>query len=77
MYTRKHDRHVEKCRLAMLLGDWWTLSELAEEIGCSEAAASARVRDLRKAAFGAHRILCRHTGPGGLHKYRIHRADMN
>lgn len=65
------DRHVERCRLAMADGSWWTLAELAEEIGCSEAAASARVRDLRKNAYGSHEVLCRHTGPGGLHRYRL------
>lgn len=65
------DRHVEKCRFAMIGGGWWTLAELAEVIGCSEAAASSRVRDLRKSAHGGHRVVCRHTGPGRLHKYRL------
>jgi DNA-binding Lrp family transcriptional regulator len=55
----------------MRAGGWWTLAELAEVIGCSEAAASARVRDLRKAIHGAHKVLCRRTGPGNLHKYRL------
>lgn len=65
------DLHVERCRLAMLKKDWVTLEELAPEIGCSESAASSRIRDLRKPAYGNHRIACRRTGPGGLHKYRL------
>jgi hypothetical protein len=33
-----------------------TLAVLAKACGCSETTASARLRDLRKARFGSHRI---------------------
>lgn len=65
------DRHVIRCRVAMGDGRWHTLADLALAIGCSEAAASARVRDLRKTAHGGHTVFCRRTGPGNLHKYRL------
>ncbi len=37
-------------------GQWWTLSELHNYAGGSEAAVSARIRDLRKPQFGGYRI---------------------
>jgi hypothetical protein len=37
-------------------GDWYSLKELAFVGGCSEAGASARVRDLRKSANGGYTI---------------------
>jgi len=52
-------------------GEWWTLAELAASCGCSEASASARLRDLRKAKFGGHTIERRRIGNGGLHEYRL------
>lgn len=47
-----------------------SIAELAERIGCTEAAASARVRDLRKARFGAHRVERRRV-EGGLFVYKL------
>lgn len=38
---------------AMQAGGWWTLRELANVGCCSEASASARLRDLRKQRFRA------------------------
>ena len=49
---------------------WLTLRQLAEHAGCSEASASARVRDLRKAKFGAHKIERTRLGKG-LFGYRM------
>jgi hypothetical protein len=37
-------------------GDWYTLKELAFVGGCSEAGASARIRDLRKPKYGGYTI---------------------
>lgn len=51
-------------------GQWITLSELAARIGCSEAAASARLRDLRKKRCGAHTVE-RQRLDSGLHRYRL------
>lgn len=41
---------------AMTDGEWWTLSQLAGRTGGSEAAVSARIRDLRKHRFGRHTV---------------------
>lgn len=66
------DRHIEICLAAMRDYQWHTLPELADEIGCSEAAASARVRDLRKSKYGGHTVRCvRAPGQNGLHLYRL------
>ena len=37
-------------------GEWWTLKQLAKKTGGSEAACSARLRDLRKPRFGRMRV---------------------
>ncbi|MGE0151762.1 MAG: hypothetical protein AB7R90_04040 [Reyranellaceae bacterium] len=47
---------------------WHTLAEIAEQAGCPQASASARLRDLRKSAFGARRIERQYVGPG-LYRY--------
>ena len=51
-------------------GKWYTLAELAAAGECSEACASARVRDLRKAKFGGFHVSRSHCG-NGLWKYRL------
>jgi hypothetical protein len=51
-------------------GRWWTLSELAERCGGTEAAISARIRDLRKAKFGGG-VVERERVSGGLWRYRV------
>jgi len=59
---RTFSREDDKARLANALGrvyaafiaadgEWLTLPELAEAAACSEAGASARLRDLRKPKF--------------------------
>jgi hypothetical protein len=45
-------------------GHWHTLAELAARTGGSEAAVSARLRDLRKPRFGGHKIIRRHVRRG-------------
>jgi hypothetical protein len=45
-------------------GHWHTLAELAAKTGGSEAACSARLRDLRKPKFGGHRVIRRHVERG-------------
>lgn len=52
-------------------GRWYTLEALAKVGRCSEAAASARVRDLRKYRFGAHLIERRRVTETGLWAYRM------
>lgn len=45
---------LEKVRWLMIhpMGHWWTLRELADRTGSSEAGVSARIRDLRKSKHG-------------------------
>jgi len=55
-------------------GGWYTLAEIASQTGDrSEAAVSARLRDLRKTKFGGFQIERRRRGDGksGLWEYRL------
>lgn len=74
-YDAKHDEQrltsqLERVRAAMLDGEWHTLRELADACGGSEASISARLRDLRKARFGAMDVQ-RERVSGGLWRYRV------
>ena len=73
--TQDKDRLGRQLRLVkavMLDGAWHRLMELAEYTGGSEAAISARIRDLRKAKFGAFTVERRRvTGEKGLWEYRV------
>lgn len=51
-------------------GAWHTIRELADLAGCSDAAASARIRDLRKPKFGGH-VIDREYRGDGLWVYRM------
>lgn len=53
--------------------DWHTLGELARISGGSEAAVSARLRDLRKPRFGGHTVERRYVAHG-LWEYRYQPA---
>ena len=51
---------------------WRTLAEVALACKCSEASASARLRDFRKDDFGAHTVDRRQRdGKHGLYEYRL------
>ncbi len=54
---------------------WWTLAEIVERVGGSEAGVSARLRDLRKEKFGGHTVNKRHRGDPkrGLWEYQLER----
>lgn len=62
-------------KVATLMGDhaWRTLAEIATEAGCSEASASARLRDLRKSKFGGFTVERQRRGRAdkGLFEYRV------
>lgn len=60
-----------RVRSAMLDGTWHTLAELRDKAGGTEAAVSARIRDLRKEKFGGHTVLRRRKGDAkqGLWEY--------
>lgn len=51
-------------------GGWRALSEIATACDCSEAGASARLRDLRKPRFGGHTVETDRVA-GGLWRYRL------
>lgn len=58
----------------MLSGEWKTISDIAAHCECSEAGASARLRDLRKEKFRAlypNRGVERENCGGGLWRYRL------
>jgi hypothetical protein len=58
----------------MLDDAWRTIEEIARECGCSEAGASARLRDLRKEKFRErypNREVQRRNVGGGLWEYRL------
>ena len=51
-------------------GRWRTLPEIRNHVGGSEAAISARLRDLRKERYGLHTVERKSLGDG-LHSYRL------
>ena len=69
------DSQLERVRYLLThpVGQWWTLSDLKEQAGGSEAAVSARIRDLRKPKFGALDIQSERFGhkKAGLWHYRV------
>ena len=73
----KQLRRVYDC---MIDGKWRTLREIADAPNCSdsEAAISARLRDLRKIRFGAFTVDRRRRGdPGsGLFEYRVTKGKL-
>lgn len=76
-----YDEKKDKIRLARQLlrifaimadRQWHTLMYLANATGCSDASASARLRDLRKQRFGHFNIeRRRHAALDGVHEYRL------
>jgi hypothetical protein len=52
-------------------GRWRTLAAVQTVAGGSEAACSARLRDLRKPKFGGYTVEHRRCGAGGLWEYRL------
>lgn len=63
-------RQLTLVRDAMSDGAWHTLRELSMRVPASQPSVSARIRDLRKARFGAHKIERRHVSRG-LWEYRM------
>ena len=55
---------------ALEAGGWWTLRELSLATGAPEASVSARIRDLKKARFGSHKIESQYVRRG-LWQYRM------
>jgi hypothetical protein len=73
---RRLARQLAAVRAVMLDGDWHTLAELHDVTGAPESSASARVRDLRKPAFGGYVVESRRRRPGrGTWEYRVVEVD--
>ncbi len=68
---------LARVRASMESGDWWTLKDLSIRTGGTEAAVSARIRDLRKPKFGGLIVERRRVpGASGLWEYRIKPATV-
>lgn len=69
-----HDRlstQLERVKALMMDGEWRTLDEISSTVGhCSTPSASARLRDIRKARFGAFTVERKRIGKG-LFAYRV------
>jgi len=65
------NRQARDVYLCLLVGEWWTLRELADATGWPEASVSARLRDLRKPRFGGFIVQRQRVGEGGLFHYRL------
>ena len=66
--------------VANLMSDehWRTLESIATKAKCSEAGASARLRDLRKDKFGSHTVERRRVkGADGLWEYRVFKDNKH
>lgn len=68
-------RQLLSIKAIMLDGEPHTLSELSAKVGCSEASASARLRDLRKTKFGGWDVKRKHIN-NGLHSYTLGASPM-
>jgi hypothetical protein len=66
-------RQLTRVYALMFDSRWRTLDEISEVTGDPPASISARLRDLRKARFGAHDVARRRRGEyaAGLFEYRI------
>lgn len=61
---------LQKVRAFMSDGQWHTLEQIQSICGGTEAAISARLRDLRKEKYGSHNVERRHVNRG-LFEYRV------
>ena len=58
---------LQRVHHAMSLGGWWSLSDIAQATGGSEAGVSARLRDLRKSG----QVIEKKNAGQGLWLYRM------
>jgi len=52
-------------------GEWHTIDEVARYLGYNDTGAAARIRDLRKARYGGHKIDRKSSGRAGVYLYRL------
>lgn len=70
--SKRLGRQLSAVLTLMRDGHWRTLYEIREATGeGSEAAISARLRDLRKARFGGYQVNRRRRGLGGTFEYQV------
>lgn len=69
--TDRLARQLDQVRNAMTDQEWKTLGEIQRITGFPQASISARLRDLRKARFGAFIVERRRAGPIGTFEYRV------
>lgn len=62
---------LERTLKLMKDGVWRSLPEIARLTGDPESSISARLRDLRKARFGAYTVDRRRRAGGRLYEYRV------
>ena len=62
-------KQLDRIRLRMLTGKRYTLRKLADECGCSEASASARIRDVRREGRTCGWDVKKRRVSGGLWEY--------
>jgi len=67
---RRLSKQLEAVKRLMLDGRWRTLAHIALATGAPQASVSARLRDLRKEAFGGFKVERRSCG-AGLYEYRV------
>ena len=65
------DRQLDRVRDLMSDGRWRTLAQIARQARGTEAAVSARLRDLRKARFGGFAVTGKRCEVDGLWVYRV------
>jgi len=75
-YDPEHDekrlmRQLDLVRLHLLTGERWTLRRLADKVGCSEASASARIRDVRREGLGGAWQVHKDRRFGGVWEYFV------
>ena len=64
VYARARGRWVTSYEIQALVKENWSML-------CSESAITARIRDLRKARYGGHRIDCRRRSGSTSYEYRM------
>ncbi len=71
--TPFYEQELDENSARTVAGWWWTLREISQHTGDPEASISARLRDLRKARFGAHTVNRRRRGDPtkGVFEYQL------
>ncbi len=62
-------RQLDKVRACLLAGEQHTLASLAGSVGCSEASASARIRDVRREGIAGGWVIQKKRITNGLWEY--------